>query len=305
MPVYDWTNKFNSNKIEWLQFGVESQLNHLLIICHRPEDMEEKKTAKFQKKWNKVKFTFMRIKNVDDAYTAFDDVWLKNEYSNIIFSDCHRDKCRYCENGMSFKKQLRKHSLIEQDGSHYFHTRNVFFKNSQPVSKLVYSKFVTSGSGWYKFVIRMVQEGMIQNSPNTKLLVLSGGHGEPDGSSCFDTQSLVFRRFFYSDKTTADELKNPKKSPSTDKIRVDVVDITTFHGNVDKLIQFINAENFNFVVLAWCHSFYSNLKQEMNKKGVQYPVTTSCILVHQNLRCPGCKIKLEAKKRMKTSPEDG
>ena len=120
--IYDWTKNFDYNKIEWLQYDDPSlyHLNHLLIICHRREKQEEKITAEFRQKWNKVKFTFMRIKNITDAFTAYDNVLFKKEYSNIIFSDCDNAKCRFCKNGKQFKKQLRKHFLIRSKGRHYF-----------------------------------------------------------------------------------------------------------------------------------------------------------------------------------------
>ena len=138
--IYDWTNEFDSTMVEWLQYEDPSHhhLNHLLIICCRKEIEEMRNTASFRHEWSNVNFTYKRIKNAGDALILYDNIWEKNEYSNIIFSDCNARRCRFCKNGLYLKKHLKRKSLIQKEGAHYFHIRNVFSSGI----KLLYSKFI-------------------------------------------------------------------------------------------------------------------------------------------------------------------
>ena len=66
-----------------------------------------------------------------------------------------------------------------------------------------------------------------------------------------------------------DEVKDElNDDEATKKMYINVVDLKSFRGNIDLLSKFIRRGKYNFILMAFCHSFFSKLKHKLEQKGL-------------------------------------
>ena len=255
---FEWTKKFNF-ELQCLQFGKISSRNKIIVICHRDPEEEKRRSREFCKKIEKATFHFSIVKDVQQCY---EEIKSNPSFSNIVFAICQSVNCEQCTKALQLRAHLQEMSLVTKtyEGKQY-KLKNLFIRGN----RLIYSKLVVSGSGWMNYL-----KQKIKNKSSTKILVLSGGHGRPSGGSAFDDHTLEDRELYKDDLDFKDELKDDE---ATNKMFIKVVDLTTFRRDIDSLTRYIRRGKFNFIVMAFCHSYYSKLRHKLENEGVQYTHT--------------------------------
>ena len=254
---------FNCFDIKNLQFEEGRRQNQILIICgHRSPIEEEELSKDFRRTMKDVNFKFKNLKTSLDGYQIYDEMRDLNCYTSIIFAVCNQDTCDQCKDAKYFKHHLSDLSVIYKEPERdQFPVRNIFFRKSG--GKLIYSRVITSGTGWKLYLQEMVDKRKILNSSKTNILVLSGGH------SSFDDPKLDDWEILEDDYKIKRELR---KSKTTCKINIDIVDLKSFDGKIQRLSSHIKRGRYKYIVMAFCHSFYSKLKQKLAQEGIKYTI---------------------------------
>ena len=144
-------------------------------------------------------------------------------------------------------------------------------------------------------LVENIEKGYIQNAENTKVLILSGTHGDSLGHSGL-TDIELFDEHFYEDDCSWVGLK-PIKQKQQDiqnipditkmntlnlkyfpncflcdeeisKMKFQVINIAYYHKNEEKLIEDIQTFGPSVLALAWCYSMMSDVSQALRQKGI-------------------------------------
>ena len=132
------------------------------------------------------------------------------------------------------------------------------------------SSVKNTGGGWKDKIEQFCTSKMIRNDQQFKILVLSGTHGKknPDGTisvSGFSDMTQLDESLYNSDKVTAKFLENKMQNDGF-KICIKVANMRAFSkplGPELDLCEFVNEENPNMVVMAWCYSTNGNFFQHL------------------------------------------
>ena len=261
-------NWFNDFKTDILQYEEGSRRNKVIVICSHRTIEEEKCLSKILRDTMlDVQFTFQNCKRGKDALNINREMTINSShsYTSIIFSQCDDPTCFPCSYAAEeFKEYLKEHSIIYKEPGHQFPVRNVFFYRN----KLVFSRVKTSGSGWKAFIRDNVAKGKIINEKTTKILVLSGGHGDLDGNSAMNDRGCEEIQFLREDYGHKEELNGKDE---TRHIRIEIVDLRK--SSIGRLSSKIKRGRYTFVILAFCFSFHSKLKRALNREGIKYSLT--------------------------------
>ena len=156
--------------------------------------------------------------------------------------------------------------LMDNHNFKFIELRDVWL-SSQHGAYLM-SSVQNTGGGWKDKIEQLCASKMIRNDRQFKILVLSGTHGKknPDGTisvSGFSDMSLLDESLYRSDKVTAKFLENKMQTDGF-KICINVADMRAFSNPLGPeldLCEFVNKENPNMVVMAWCYSTNGNFFQ--------------------------------------------
>jgi hypothetical protein len=157
--------------------------------------------------------------------------------------------------------------LMDNHNFKFIELRDVWL-SSQHGAYLMSS--VKNSSSWKEKIEHLCASKMIRNDQQFKILVLSGTHGKknPDGTisvSGFSDMTLLDESLYSSDKVTAKFLENKMQTDGF-KICINVADMRAFSkplGPELDLCEFVNKENPNMVVMAWCYSTNGNFFQHL------------------------------------------
>ena len=183
--VYDWQSNFDGKDSECLQFVTQSWRNHVLIIACDPLTAETS-SVNFRGQFPNVQFTFARkCSTYKTTSTTMKEISETQLYTNLVFALCYDMCCPQCINARDLRTDLSKQRFINDDHAYFYKVKNVLKKGR----KLIYSRVITT-SGWRNFIEKMVDDGLVQNTPNVKFLILSGTHRTEDGDSYFEDRTL-------------------------------------------------------------------------------------------------------------------
>ena len=128
----------------------------------------------------------------------------------------------------------------------------------------------TFGSGWKKVVLKIIEDKIVRNDFDTKVLIIISGHLQNHEMETACIEKL------YEEKTS--------------NLRINIKRYNYFRDTKD-IIRFINGGRYRIVVTAFCHPMFSNLETELFCSQRLYPYI---LVSHQDMNCPRCKI--DAKK---------
>ena len=273
-----WTQTFDPTKKTCLQYGIDDRRNHVLIVTHENPFSVQRKSSKFTNSVRNVKFTFKWVTRRRERKNLEREIRGTRKYSNVIFQMCSHRSCPQCQVARDLRRILVQRHVFDFDGHYQYRTRNAFYISTN--EKIISSRTVVNGDGWKEYIVHLVRRRRIINSKKPKIIILTGGHGLPNGQSIFDDYSLEERKFFDEDRRLVLKLG---QGSETNKIRFEVKDLKSFQKDVVKLVNYIVKEKFDFIVLAFCHSHYSNLKKTLNNvHNIKYLVILLCMYDDEN-----------------------
>ena len=128
-------------------------------------------------------------------------------------------------------------------------SKNHSFKKHSPSAK----------SDWDATLEDLVEKGALPNAYTTKVVIISGTHGEKDGKSGFGDAKNLKPEFFQEDLKKAAEFR---KYPNMYKITFTVLDMKNYiNQQKDVLLNDIRALQPTQIFLAWCFSYEGDVHQ--------------------------------------------
>ena len=215
----------------------------------------------------KLKFALGQINVTQALWNAIFNSEPSGSPTNVILNyekicEKNREKLNQLFETLSYHRVL-----MDNHNFKFIELRDVWL-SSQHGAHLMSS--VKNSSSWKDKIEQLCASKMIRNDQQFKILVLSGTHGEknPDGTisvSGFSDMSLLDESLYRSDKVTAKFLENKMQTDGF-KISINVANMRNFSkplGPELDLCEFVNEENPNMVVMAWCYSTNGNFFQHL------------------------------------------
>ena len=108
-----------------------------------------------------------------------------------------------------------------------------------------------NGNQWKTDFLKRINNDQITNEPETKILVLSGTHGDTKGNSLLSKLTEKETGFFQEDKSIAKALG---RNPASNNINMKIVDMNEYHKNPKKLKQLMDDYKPTKCIHAFCYS---------------------------------------------------
>ena len=273
--IFDWISAFKAEDEECLLFGPGDNRNDILVICH--DVQREEQISETFRSTISATFEFKKVPEVTDLLRVYDEILVRNTWTNIYFAICKDSQCKPCYNASGLQSHLYEKRILNHDRIKQNFMKNVFFKGQ----KLIFSRLKVTVTGWKNYVLSLIENGEMQNSNQTKVLILSGGHGNKVGHSPFECGFCQDPDFYVEDRQAVDYFMQEQNS---NQINWRVKDLSVFDGDFTRLVDFIRRGQYSFIVLAYCYAYSSNLKSRLNADGIIY----NYLWVHMDQNCPKC-----------------
>ena len=123
----------------------------------------------------------------------------------------------------------------------------------------------STGGAWKDKVEYLCKSNVIGRGMVYNILVLSGTHGSKNTASGFSDNTKLDKSLYNADKKTAQWLEENMAKKGF-KICINVANMRDFSKPLRPkldLCEFVNKENPNMVVMAWCYSTNGNFFQHL------------------------------------------
>ena len=230
----------------------------MILTQHKKKD--KKRIANLKLKW--ARFEIVDVTNLD--YHILMDIIFWNEQfgspTNLILNSENSDLASTDKRNQLFEDLCQGHKVLHPFSENFKFVELAEAWLSTLNGAYLMSSVQISGGAWKDKVEYLCKSNVIGRGKVYNILVLSGTHGSKNTASGFSDNTKLDKSLYNADKQTAQWLeKNMAKEGF--KICITVANMRDFSkplGPKLDLCEFVEEENPNMVVMAWCYSTNGN-----------------------------------------------
>lgn len=173
---------------------------------------------------------------------------------------------RYYRKFLKIEKMLHNIELIStshkmkvtsQDAYHYLMVKNNYMEDNAKKSPVFGSGVTVNSTGWKELIEELVKNRKIANVNQTKVAIVTGCHGQPNGEDGWSDSSNVEATIFNRDQGYMKHLNATKYANG----------LTLMPFNIADPYVFIELKKHDpdVIILSWCYSYGGKFHQELTR----------------------------------------
>ena len=136
--------------------------------------------------------------------------------------------------------------------------------------KVLQANVATTGSGWVSKIKQMLHDGEIKNDVKTRVVIISGTHGNKMGESGFTNDTCLQNEKEKMYEVDDEKWNSLKSDKFTDRMLANIMDMRNYHKQPDKLEEDINSIGPQVIILAYCFSDDGDVVKFLHARGILY-----------------------------------